>query len=741
MAKRIVIDESAINALLLRPIRDPKALVTGGAVFQEMGLRHLVVGNSSCIVSRERKSPTRLLVILFDGETPYSQFEDLNVQQEAMARSLRVAYRLFVPSIGIPRDWRPYHKPGKYVSFQASQVHLGITARIHIDPNPDKSRNAMLYYIGEQSSVEENPSAFYSEFRAALGDWQKALETPEVAAPKEKLIHTVELDRAISPGQGQGLTARQWYDLKLTKTQRDFIDYTISQPVRLKGPAGTGKTLAMVVKMLLEVYKKIDAKKKIRIGYVTHSLATADLVRDLVAVVDERGLLYNPEHQELISITTLQNLANEFLAFDLRGTEPVSLDAVDGRKTQLSFLSDILIDYRSSDWVTLARRCSPAFATYMSAEKESKESKFFLWELMNEFACVIEPEGVRDTAERRGRYLTGERRKWMMPLPIEADRQAVLDLHERFKNVMRQLGVVTIDEVISDYLRFLDSFQWNAIRQERGFDVMFVDELHLFNKQEREAFSMMGRTAEKPPVVLMAYDEKQSPRDTFLDVGAGESEQFDSLRVGKTKKFELSESFRYTPEITKALVAIDAHFPTLDFGAEWEALKVESNLPHGQKPSISVHNSASDQIREAIKSASEQASTAKDGREVAVLCLNLDLFQTYSTAGALVDKFLVLKSREDLTRLVHARKRFVISTPEQVAGLQFGHVVLVDVNEDEAPATLGMASVKRKFVSTLYLGASRARLTLEVHATKERGGLHHILKQCLSDVPSAFVAK
>ena len=738
MVKRIVVDQSSINALLLRPLRNPQMLAVGGSIFAEIGLRHLIVRETACLLSPDAKRGSRVLVILCPSGTIMEELSGHELRQEALVRALRGAYRLFVPSIGIPRDWKPYHKPGRYISFHASQFHSGVSARIHLDPNPDKTRNAMVYYVGGQSTIEDNPSAFYAEFRAALKDWETALAVPAVQTPIVKLDHSLELEPTIQAEHGQGLTARQWYEIKLTKTQREFVDYPLNQSVRLKGPAGSGKTLAMVVKLILRAYGVVDEGKDLRFGYITHSLTTSDLVRELISTIDERGLLFTSASQNLISVTTLQNLANEYLAFDLRGTEPVSLDAIEGRKTQLSFLSDVLDEYRKSDWITLEQQCSDMFSMYINSYPDSKERMLFLWELMNEFACVIEPEGVRDTAERRRKYLSEDRRAWMMPLTKEADRKAVLDLYGRFKDAMRQLEVVTIDEVVSDYLRFLDSFQWNAIRRERGYDVIFVDELHLFNRQERATFSMLGRSEDTPPVVLMAYDEKQSPRDTFLGVGAGESERYDMLRIGETKKFELFETFRYTPQITRALVAIDSHFPTLDFGADWQALKVESNLPNGDIPTVKVHRTIREQIHSAIDSASAKVNKEKAGKEVALLCLNQDLFLRYSRAGEFVDKFVVLQSREDITRLVHAKRRFVISTPEQVAGLQFAHVVIVDANEDEAPSMLGMASVKRKFVSMLYLGMSRARLSLEIHATEERGGLHEILKRCLVAASGAF---
>jgi superfamily I DNA/RNA helicase len=81
--------------------------------------------------------------------------------------------------------------------------------------------------------------------------------------------------------------------------------------------------------------------------------------------------------------------------------------------------------------------------------------------------------------------------------------------------------------------------------------------------------------------------------------------------------------------------------------------------------------------------------------------------------------------------LKSASKRYVLSTPEFVAGLQFDTVLLIEVNDDEVPDLSFRASAQRKFVSVLYLGASRAERLLELYATAEHGGATQLLDLAL----------
>ena len=60
--------------------------------------------------------------------------------------------------------------------------------------------------------------------------------------------------------------------------------------------------------------------------------------------------------------------------------------------------------------------------------------------------------------------------------------------------------------MITDFLNYLDSFRWEATRDREGFDAVFVDELHLFSRQERLIFRHLLRVPNDTPIVIMAYD-------------------------------------------------------------------------------------------------------------------------------------------------------------------------------------------------------------------------------------------
>ena len=734
----LAIDESGINVLLMQHGLSQESLDSIASASEIGGLRAARIGNCVFALSKQANPKSRLVILPIANNEVLAEIPRGELRREAFYRALRGAYRLFVPAVGLPQDWRPFHKQNLYIAFQACPFHSGLGMRIHIDPNPAGLRHALVYYVGEKSEKENQASTLYPLVRTAASSLIAAIDAArkDIPASSKPTTH-LDLDNPDEKVGADTLSARQWYDQKLTLQQRAFVDFPAAQSVRLRGAAGTGKTLAMVIKCLFTAYDRLDAAQQPRILYLTHSQGTADQVRELIAKIDDRALLYDPDHTEILTITTLQNLANSSLAFDLRGVEPISGDAIEGRKTQLGFLADIVEDYRKADWVTMHGKCSDGLRSSMNALADQKARMYFLWELLNEFACVIDAEGASDIAERRKKYLKEERKSWMVSLPNEADRQVVFDLYSRYKRLMMEFGVITIDQVIVDFYRFLDSFQWEAMNRKEGFDVLFVDEMHLFNRVEKLCLPPLSRATY--PLLLMAYDVKQSPRDTYLAVGAGESEKHGFLKIGQTKRFELAESFRYTPQIAAVLNAIDARQPMLEGVDDWEPLAISSNQKGGPQPTVSEFRSSQEQYRFVFERARQMANKKRSGRNVAVLCMNHDLFTTYSNAGEFAGAFLAIDSRHDLSQISNARHKFILSMPEYVAGLQFDTVMLLDVNEDEAPAEVRSGTIRRRFISMLYLGASRARERLEFFGHRERGGLHNLLASCAKDGPKVLL--
>jgi hypothetical protein len=326
-----------------------------------------------------------------------------------------------------------------------------------------------------------------------------------------------------------------------------------------------------------------------------------------------------------------------------------------------------------------------------------------------------------------------------MSLPEPEDRRVVLMIYDRFRALLKSMGVLGTDQMIADYLGFLDSNRWDNIRQREGFDTVFVDELHLFNRQERMTLHHLMRDDAKAPVVVMAYDSKQSVRDTFNglhDARGGVAGLSRDMRLGDTERFDLTEGFRYTPEIARVLEWIDQGFPAAgiseELGFDWRPIGLGSMKQSGSRPILVQAKNTVEIWNCVFPRAHDRAKSLQKGRRVAVLCASEALFKKYSEAGQYGDWFLPVSDREQLSNLRHAGRRFVFSMPDFVAGIQFDTVYLIEVNDGEVEEGPYATGALRRFVSTVYLGASRAEQVLEIYSSQERGGPSRILRHAMN---------
>lgn len=699
-----------------------------------------VVGEHGYLLSRAFQPHDAALTISLLADGPLSSL-GIDARQEALGRLLRCAVRIFAGrSRSIPVTWRAYHA-GNRLTFQADRLLRSNgggrtdSGRIVIDIGLDFGQRLFAFMLDRSGARDIGTFSLPDGLlKSALAGIPSALSQKETAAAEESLKRSVTLDGAL-PMRLRGLSTDDWYKSRLTERQRQFVDHPLTNSVRLVGAAGTGKTVALVVKCLRELKRARSGQKRARFVFLTHASQSAlDIENQVLAMEPDLGIDFLGSDAPELVVTTLYALANRQMRYDLDSLTPVSLDGHEGRAFQADLLNDAIEAFRQGDWVVYRHACSAPFLAYMEADKSSMERRFFLWELLNEFACVLDAEGVKSGTARREQYLTERRKAWMMSLAIKEEREVVLALYDRFRAQLRELKAIGGDQMVTDFLNHLDSFRWEATRQDEGFDAVFVDELHLFNRQERLVFRHLLRSPEAPPAIFMAYDAKQSPRDTFLQLPSLESKRLDFWRdakLGKVEKIELIDVFRYTPQITKVLSLVDESFPGQDLDEDWPSYSGISRLEDGPIPIACTLRSTAATYTITFQRAQQlQRDLGKSGR-VAVLCASNELFRRYLDFKELRTSFLAVTSREEAAGVADSVRRFIFSMPEFVAGRQFDTVLLIDVNRKEVPDGPYAAAALRKFASQVYLGASRAERVLEIYASEEQGGLSSIITRAV----------
>jgi hypothetical protein len=198
--------------------------------------------------------------------------------------------------------------------------------------------------------------------------------------------------------------------------------------------------------------------------------------------------------------------------------------------------------------------------------------------------------------------------------------------------------------------------------------------------------------------------------------------------VGESIPVNLTTVYRSSPQITAFLRDLDASFPAIDLEGEFNTYIGASIQPQGETPVLQVFDTNADLIDSVFDHAN---SLGKDlpgkGNDVAVLCLSEHLFNVYRNAGRVKDKFIPITSREDMKELRYAKNRCVFSMPEYVAGLQFDTVFLIHCDDVDLSVEHVSQGARRRYVSRIYLGSSRAIHRLIIASSTERGGPSEVL--------------
>jgi len=702
---------------------------------QAENLKKVTKGNITYIIENAlNEDDIPLIVIENSGEHAIFRYEEANTY--ILDRIITVARSIFTNSVRIPTTWHPYHESPLF-SIHAANRNINSGARINFNQNPFSQEGLFVFALTDEAvslgDIHQD-TEIYSTAKdglayAILADGEK---------PPSNSLAGITLSTRLPQGFTQGATIEEWYSSKLTFEQREFVDKPHDGPVRLRGAAGTGKTLSMVIKMLRDRARDDSQKKLSKYAFITHSQASVDMVNAIIESLAPEYLINSTEKHSKIECRTLYDLSHQFLRFDLGSFIPLSLDGIEGKILQRELIDSIIKEmYNSMMFSTRFARdkISPDLFDKWEACIKGDNSQI-VDEIMNEFASVLDAESVRAGNEKGEAYAKGtyQRASWLLPLPNEIDRRFMLEIHQQYRNELKSMRTLSVDQMIGDFNAYLDSNRWDNIRSQDGYDAIFVDELHLFTAMERQLLHKLISTSfgekdcTKRPPIFMAYDLKQSHNDAFTSRDGSKQIFSTSSKLQKSDLVLLDKVFRYTPEISNFLTDIDSSFPAIDIPGEWDAYAGNAQLQSGDKPTYIEFTSNRELLSYVMKSAKEIAKEMPGGgRRVAVLCTSSTQFAEHIKIAneRYQGQFFSITDREPSSELRHAGKRFIFSMPEYVAGLQFDTVFLINADSAEAPVDSGIGQ-RRRFISNVYLGSSRAEKKLQILSVHDRGGLSDI---------------
>jgi hypothetical protein len=551
---------------------------------------------------------------------------------------------------------------------------------------------------------------------------------PTLPTGAKTLQLSVDLTAAGFQSVTQARTYSAWLP-HLTEQQRGVVEASIHEGLKVRGQAGSGKTLTLELAVLNRVYDAIDRKNAIHLLFVTHSWAMEDQIQHALSALDERSVWR--EYVDVLPLTFLQEIIQ---GGPPEGVELLGEDSLEGKQLQLGLIEEAIGEVVRGSWETFRDGVSPTLRADVEAPISSGRRLSLAWMLMREFTEVIDANRLKPGLNFLRRYLELRRKAWMVPLDLRTDREFVFAVYRRYVERLVEEGQITTDQAIDDFRSYLESYAWNIRRTTEGYDAIFVDEFHLFNDTERYTLHLLTRNPDGFPVLVLASDPAQSPFALLTGLPDNSLSRLATERIGTAElaAVELSVLHRFTKPLFDFVEHIYCSLPNLvDLGGDWiyDLAPSSAGKADGQLPTVRFIP-ASEVAEASVERALSLNRLLPVGSRVAVLAVGGDDLRSLTDAtGAHSNAFTLIEGRDDIYRLTYTRRTIVLTSAEYAAGLQFSHVVLVyGAGKDSGERG---ASANRAAISQLYLAATRAESGLHCFCADGETEVGNILKRAV----------
>lgn len=531
----------------------------------------------------------------------------------------------------------------------------------------------------------------------------------------------------------------RWMAL-LTDAQKSFVLAPLHAPHRIEGPAGTGKTVSLVLKAIHALRTAEEQGQAFKALFVTHSEATRRTVERVIEANDPWGYLRRDSRMSLqtLKLSTLQQLCAELLNREISESEFLDRDAMESKQLQVLYVSEALTAALKDDYPTHKKFLSQHFDQLLATVEPWVLAEMF----QHEISVII--KGRAD--EKLDNYRKLPPLRYGLPAETSSDRGFVWRVFQKYQQQLQVSAQFDTDDIILTTIGQLDTPLWRRRREKEGFDNIFVDETHLFNINELSLFHYLTRSTDRYPIAY-SVDRAQALGDRgWTDGLFEEALSPDPEPRQQSTRTEVRSIFRCSPDIVDLAFSVTSSGATLFTNFE-DPLKLASSLLTGEeerkcsRPVLVSCTSDEQMIEDAFVRADRLAKEMGSSRsDVVIVAFSDDLFkkaEAYTQEHNKPVEFL--KRRGDIEVVHRAEKsgRFVLSTPEYVGGLEFDGAILLGVDDGRVPPTKTLDSTdSTNFLAysshnRLYVAITRARYRVEILVVKERGP-SSLLKPALS---------
>lgn len=482
----------------------------------------------------------------------------------------------------------------------------------------------------------------------------------------------------------------------LSFDQRELLesDHILHRPVRIVGPAGSGKTLLM---QLLVMRRLRDSNSNTRVLYVTHNEKMAQSVQERFVVLGADEYFANAR----LSVSTLARYANGILKIQVHRL--FDADAARAKDEQLHMIrqtiTPILAKYQ--DIISASETLSA-----LTRDEQAFEQFYDL--LRADYSVAIK---ARDLSSNRDGYVTSAN-----PLgPLHAllkpeERALVYDAFQAYQLSLEVYDILDADDVALTMLGELRTPKWRLDRRKLGFDYVFVDEAQLFNENERRIFALLTKTATPYTPVALALDEAQQ---MYVQKTTGMA----LLGIEDVERTRLRIAHRLAPGIARLAFYVISQSVDLfhDDFPDFTKDLLEEQKAILEVPTLSCPSEES--TVSALVLSTLKAYRRADLTRILVVCHAEKYWEELARELSRQNEtdLLILKERGE--RAPGAGAITVLSRPEIIGGQEYDAVICVGLEEGVVPPRIaGNQQLEDLFeqnaLREIYLAFTRARFRL-----------------------------
>lgn len=611
--------------------------------------------------------------------------------------------------------------------------------RIALDLNPDlerlskrgkSGRYLLVYKIGTDEGDGPQETASVATFRKFLEDLDglgTSLQASqgELAPAWETNFSSTSLGTLTSK-----VDIHQGYETWLrlvTEDQKKFIRAPLLHPVRIDGPAGTGKTASLSLAAIHSMRQAAEEGRDYQAVFFTHSEASRRSISTVLEAMGGAEFMLEQASIRRLRVETLQGYCSGLLRQEISETEFVDSDAYDAKQLQLMYVDEALRQVRD-EFASYAKFMSADFKAYMEGEQD----EFKIPLIQHEISVVIKGRAK----ENLDTYKSIPPIPSALPVSSEGDKAFIWRVYERYRQQLVAGGQFDTDDVVLSALSHLSTPIWRRRRARDGFDAIFVDETHLFNMNELSIFHHLTRSEQSFPIAF-AVDRSQAIGDRGWadDIDVASLMPSPDERSSSTT-INVKGIFRCSPDIVNLAFSITSSGASLFTNFQDPMALAHSNMTFeeekkARRPYYVDFSTDQDMIDSVLSVAEDmRASMSTTKGDLAIVVFDESLFHDLERRSLEENRPVeILKHRGDpeVVRRAKSAGRFVLSLPDYVGGLEFDGVVLVGVDDGRVPPSPNSQHSQSKAYLTfaahnkLYVAVTRARYQVAILGIEARG--------------------